>query len=319
MATLVKSAMVRTNLSKKRPAPSVFYMPGLSSPSPDWTAAMTAQHPQIRDLLMSNYSTILQEYRDLRSSQQATPAPGGTGSSDYQVGLVTASCVIRIHAHTHVRHAVVSNRVYNTEHVLTPSSLPRPSQVDDQKLHIGPWDWQSYLLKGQRQASFAASCPRTADILESLAYADPGGSPAMARPALMTGTPLSFAFFSTMGGGAEIQPHYGACNLRIRCHFPLIVPQGDVGMECGGMRLTWQAGQPLFFDDAYEHRVWNYSTEERVVLLFDLWHPELEQEEIAALQDMFGYAKQQGWTKEAAAAQTAAAQAAAAGQEGGQK
>ena len=42
--------------------------------------------------------------------------------------------------------------------------------------------------------------------------------------------------------------------------------------------------------------VWNRTDQERVVLLFDLWHPDLLPSEIAALVDMFAYARRQGWT-----------------------
>ena len=34
-----------------------------------------------------------------------------------------------------------------------------------------------------------------------------------------------------------------------------------------------------------------------MVLLFDLWHPELEAEEVEAIKDMFEFAKQEGWLK----------------------
>ena len=60
------------------------------------------------------------------------------------------------------------------------------------------------------------------------------------RPSLMTDTPFSFAFFSTMGRISEIAPHCGPCNVRIRCHFPLVVPNGDLGMEVGGVRTHWE-------------------------------------------------------------------------------
>ena len=67
-------------------------------------------------------------------------------------------------------------------------------------------------------------------------------------------------------------------------------------MVVGGKTLRWEVGKPLFFDDSYEHHVWNNTASQRVVLLFDLWHPDLEEEEIVAIQDMFGFAKEQGWT-----------------------
>ncbi len=71
----------------------------------------------------------------------------------------------------------------------------------------------------------------------------------------MVGTPFSFAFHSVLGAHSTIAPHFGPCNLRIRCHFPLIVPSGtNLGMEIGGKSVQWQAGKPIFFDDSYEHR-----------------------------------------------------------------
>ena len=240
MCTMVKSAMIRTNLLKKRPAPSVMYMPGLSSPSANWTNYMQEKHGEVGEALQANYKTILNEYHALQKSVEMIQGKGGGGKSDYP--------------------------------------------VDDAKLHTGEWDWQSYVQKGERKASFSVTCPKTTEILESFH-----------SPKLMTGTPLSFAFFSTMGAGAEIKPHFGPSNLRIRCHFPLLVPSGDLGMEIGGLHLKWKEGRALFFDDSYEHRVWNHSSGKRVVLLFDLWHPELENEEIETIQDMFGFAKEQGW------------------------
>ena len=52
---------------------------------------------------------------------------------------------------------------------------------------------------------------------------------------------------------SKISPHYGPCNLRVRCHFPLIVPEGDCGMQVGDKNIKWEEGVPLFFDDCYEH------------------------------------------------------------------
>ena len=80
---------------------------------------------------------------------------------------------------------------------------------------------------------------------------------------------------------------------------PLIVPEGAdedaCGIRVGNEVRRWVVGQPLIFDDAYEHETWNHTNQERVVLLFDFWHPDLIPEEITAIQDMFGFARKQGW------------------------
>jgi aspartate beta-hydroxylase len=68
-------------------------------------------------------------------------------------------------------------------------------------------------------------------------------------------------------------------------------------MEVGGELVRWRVGEPVFFDDTFEHHVWNRTNQERVVLLFDVWHPELADDEIDAIKDMFNHAREQGWIK----------------------
>jgi aspartyl/asparaginyl beta-hydroxylase (cupin superfamily) len=44
----------------------------------------------------------------------------------------------------------------------------------------------------------------------------------------------------------------------------------------------------IVFDDSYEHEAANMSeTQERVILLIDIWHPDLHQEEINQITGMF--------------------------------
>ena len=157
---------------------------------------------------------------------------------------------------------------------------------DEHQLHKGKWDWNSYILQGVRQPEFAISCPKTATILES-------------TPLLMHSTPFSFAFFSTLHPNTIINPHYGPTNIRLRCHFPLIIPKksDNIGMNIGNIDVKWREKEPLFFDDTYEHSVYNHTEEERVVLLFDIFHPSLHNDEIHAVIEMFDYSKKQGWLK----------------------
>jgi aspartate beta-hydroxylase len=57
----------------------------------------------------------------------------------------------------------------------------------------------------------------------------------------------------------------------------------------------------MLFDDSIEHEAWNKSTRPRVVLLFDIWRPELSDLErrlitrMLAAIDGFGGARQP-WT-----------------------
>jgi hypothetical protein len=145
----------------------------------------------------------------------------------------------------------------------------------EQALHEGAWDWQSFIMKGRWQSRMEQSCPRSAALLRRV-------------PGLMTGLPLSYAFFSTLGPGATIKPHFGPSNLRVRVHLPLRVPSGDCGIRVGGETRRWRKGECLLFDDAYEHETWNLdASEPRTVLLLDVWHPEVQIGERDALVAMF--------------------------------
>ncbi|WP_194953276.1 aspartyl/asparaginyl beta-hydroxylase domain-containing protein [Sphingopyxis solisilvae] len=90
--------------------------------------------------------------------------------------------------------------------------------------------------------------------------------------------------FSLLRGGARIEPHTGTHNARLICHLPLIVPP-DCGFRVGNQVRQWEESKLLIFDDTIEHEAWNDSNQDRVVLIFDIWRPELsaqEREEIAA-------------------------------------
>jgi aspartyl/asparaginyl beta-hydroxylase (cupin superfamily) len=44
------------------------------------------------------------------------------------------------------------------------------------------------------------------------------------------------------------------------------------------------------FDDSYEHEAWNRTTEDRIVLIVDLWHPALSSGEVHRLAGLHRYA-----------------------------
>ena len=86
----------------------------------------------------------------------------------------------------------------------------------------------------------------------------------------------------------RIAAHTAPSNLRVRVHLPLLVPEPHkCGIRVADETRTWSIGEALVFDDAFEHEVWNDGETERVVLLLDLWHPDLSQAEIASIRSMF--------------------------------
>ena len=92
--------------------------------------------------------------------------------------------------------------------------------------------------------------------------------------------------FSWLQPGARIAPHHGMINARLICHLPLIVPP-QCGFRVGNDVREWEVGKMLIFDDTIEHEAWNDSDEDRIVLIFDVWRPELSPEERRAVTAIF--------------------------------
>ena len=98
------------------------------------------------------------------------------------------------------------------------------------------------------------------------------------------------ALFSVLQPGTHIAPHYGPTNCRIRCHVPLIVPQGCCGIDVDGVKRHWEEGKLMLFDDSFLHVACHNgctSIGPRVVLMLDLWHPDLTDEEKKAVIHLF--------------------------------
>jgi aspartate beta-hydroxylase len=137
----------------------------------------------------------------------------------------------------------------------------------------GEWDVFLLFERGRRRAERCALVPITAGIIEAHATLR---------------TQAGLAYFSRLAPGSIVAPHRGPTNVRLRCHHGISVP-GDCGIDVDGRTRTWEAGKCLIFDDSLSHTVWNSSDRERVVLIIDLWHPDLEPEEIALLSGLHRY------------------------------
>ena len=94
------------------------------------------------------------------------------------------------------------------------------------------------------------------------------------------------ALFSLLKPGTHIQPHHGLINTRLICHIPLIAP-ADCALRVGAETRAWREGEALIFDDSIEHEAWNRSNRTRVILLFEIWRPELSIEERASLTALY--------------------------------
>ncbi|HCX12465.1 MAG TPA: aspartyl beta-hydroxylase, partial [Hyphomonas sp.] len=68
---------------------------------------------------------------------------------------------------------------------------------------------------------------------------------------------------------------------------PLIVP-GPAWLRVGSETHHWQEGRMVIFDDTIEHEAKNEADETRIVLLFDVWRPELSEQERREVATLLG-------------------------------
>lgn len=74
-------------------------------------------------------------------------------------------------------------------------------------------------------------------------------------------------------------------SVNTRCHLPLVVPEGCCRLRVGKEVRVVEAGKPIVFDDSFEHEAWNDDPEAtRIVLIFDVWHPDLRPKEVKFLE-----------------------------------
>jgi hypothetical protein len=131
-----------------------------------------------------------------------------------------------------------------------------------------------YLWKdGEVVEENARRCPQTMAALEKV-------------PLSRIGSRTPAVLFSRLEPGAHIPPHSGMLNCRLICHLPLIVPAG-CWLRVGNEKREWEEGKLLIFDDSIEHEAMNPTGELRIILLFDIWRPEVGEEERAAISAIF--------------------------------
>jgi aspartate beta-hydroxylase len=118
-----------------------------------------------------------------------------------------------------------------------------------------------------RNSENCERCPETIKLIKSI----PGN--------------YQHAFFSSMAPNTHITKHHGPTNKKLRCHLPLVVPDGEVcRIRCGDETMVFKEGEPFVFDDSHEHEAWNdHPDQSRIVLIFDVWHPDLTNQEMKFL------------------------------------
>ena len=130
-------------------------------------------------------------------------------------------------------------------------------------------DWGAFYLwrDGKALADNQALCPKTTAAIKRV-------------PLVFSGKRCPSVLFSRLKAGARIPAHTGMINTRLIAHLALIVPEG-CGFRVGNDSRPWVQGKVWLFDDTIEHEAWNRSDKDRIILIFEVWKPELSEAERA--------------------------------------
>ena len=156
----------------------------------------------------------------------------------------------------------------------------RPNDRMDNYLAGQAPSWEAFFFyrHGQRFDDNHLRCPATSRALESVDLC----RISQHAPEIC---------FSVLAPQTTIRPHFGVTNVRSVLHLPLLVPPDCALHVLGHPPHVWREGEPMMFDDSFEHAAWNRSDVPRVILLMDCWNPLLsapERAAVTALIEMIG-------------------------------
>jgi aspartyl/asparaginyl beta-hydroxylase (cupin superfamily) len=127
-----------------------------------------------------------------------------------------------------------------------------PHYVSSDKMKA--WKVFSFIFFNMKLPRHAELCPKTAELVYSI-------------PEILS------CDYSYLTPNTHVKPHKGYSRMVLRCHLPLIVPEGDVCLRVGNETKKWKEGELMIFDDSFEHEAWNRTNEKRIVLMFDIPNP----------------------------------------------
>lgn len=158
---------------------------------------------------------------------------------------------------------------------LAPYVVPDENRPAKRHPLLGDTRWSAFHLfrRGQPIAEHADRCSATMAALANVPL-----------PRIAGRSPM--ALFSVLHPATHIPPHNGMINTRLICHLPLIVPP-RCRLRVGNQVRAVEQGRAMIFDDSIEHEAWNESDSTRVVLLFEIWRPELDAAERNALTALY--------------------------------
>lgn len=124
----------------------------------------------------------------------------------------------------------------------------------------GTWKQLELFARGQKFPKNCAKTPVTCGIIQKYTEA--------------SGCRRGQSKFSVMHPGTHVWPHCGPTNCRLRIHLGLKVPP-ETAIRVAEETRSWVESDIIIFDDSFEHEVWHNGSDFRLVLIVDVWHPDL--------------------------------------------
>lgn len=133
----------------------------------------------------------------------------------------------------------------------------------EQLLHVGDWKQLVLFTRGQKMLGNCGKTPATCRLIEQFTEA--------------RSCTRGQVKFSVLDPGTHIWPHCGPTNCRLRAHLALAAEEEQTWLRVAEEKQSWTEGQWLIFDDSFEHEVWHEGSEPRLVLIVDIWHPDVDE------------------------------------------
>lgn len=176
-----------------------------------------------------------------------------------------------------------------TEEWRNASAMVMPLHVvhDDEGIARNNTSWHRVVLKndGQWLPQNLKQFPRTVAALHAFVESD----------RLAHRLPKGSILISVFKPEADLQPHCGPSNHRLRLHLTLEAPPRPLAAITVGDPAVPENTRPhvpckvLLFDDSFLHAAFNRGQRDRVVLLVDVWHPALDDSSRDLVRDHFLY------------------------------
>lgn len=142
------------------------------------------------------------------------------------------------------------------------SNIPADDGVGFKSTDSGEWNVFYMYLHNMSFDKNLEKVPKTKELLNS-------------------NTPRQYyhAFYSAANPNTHIMKHSGPTNKKLRIHLPICGVEKS-RMRVGETIINQEEGKAYAFDDSFEHEAWHDGPNTRILLIFDIWHPDLTDSEV---------------------------------------